>query len=110
MLRTVKRIICTIVAGYILASMVLSFLVSIGVFRWEIICHRAPFLLIDVVFSKVEGTDMRDRTYGYDQHGEYIGFASDVDAGDNVISLMVFNPMNNYCDDIAERYDVAVWH
>ena len=109
-MRTVRRILSAIVIGYILVSMVLSTMVSIGVFRWEIIKHRAPFTVIDVVISQVEGEDFKDHAFGFDQHGEYIGFSSEeVESGDNVVSLMVFNPLNNYCDDIAERYDVAIW-
>lgn len=108
MWKVLSRILRAIVVGYILISMALSLLVSIGVFRWEIICHRAPFLLVDAGFSKVEGFDAPGHAYGYDQHGDYIGF-SDTDAGDRVVSLMVYNPLSNYCDDIAERFDVAVW-
>lgn len=108
-MKVLSRILRAIVIGYILVSMALSFLVSIGVFRWELILHRAPFVLVDVVFSEVEGIDSPDHKFGYDQHGEYIGFRSGVEIGDKVLSLMVYNPLNNYCDDIAERFDVAVW-
>ena len=108
-MKIVSRILCAIVIGYILISMALSFLVSIGVFRWELILHRAPFLLVDVALSEVEGVDSPDHKFGYDQHGDYIGFRSDVEAGDKVLTLLIYNPLNNYCDDIAERFDVAAW-
>lgn len=108
-MKVVSHTLRAIVIGYILVSMALSLLISIGVFRWELIAHRAPFVLVDVAFSEVEGIDSPDHKFGYDRHGEYIGFRSDVEIGDKVLSLMVFNPSNNYSDDIVERYDVAVW-
>lgn len=108
-MKVLSCVLRAIVIGYILVSMALSLLASVGVFRWEIIEHRAPFVLVDVVFSKVEGNDSPDHRFGHNQHDEYIGFYPDVEIGDKVLSLMVYNPMNNYCDDIVERYDVAVW-
>lgn len=109
MRRVLSRVFSAVVIGYVLISMALSLLASAGVFRWEIILHRAPFLLVDVAFSRVEGADGLDHMYGYSQHGEYIGFSSDSDVGDYVVSAMVYSPLNNECDDIAERFDVAVW-
>ncbi len=107
-MKVVLRVLRAIVIGYILISMALSFLISIGVFRWEIILHRAPFLLVDVSFSEVEGTDASGHWFGYDQHGEYIGYGFEVEAGEKVLSLMVFNPFNNEVDDIAKRFDIVL--
>ncbi len=105
-MKVALRVLRAIVIGYILISMALSFLISIGVFRWEIILHRAPFLLVDVSFSEVEGTDAHDHWFGYDQHGEYVGYHN-VETGNKVLVFLVFNPLNNYGDDYVERFDVA---
>lgn len=107
-MKVLRRAICAIAAGYILVSMALSLLVSAGIFRWDIICHRMPFALVDVAFSEVEGFDAPDHKFGYDQHNEYIGFRSDVEVGSRVLSLKVYNPLDNYCDNIAERFDIVI--
>lgn len=107
-MKVLRRVLCAVVIGYILVSMALSLLVSVGVFRWNIICHRMPFVLVDVVFSEVEGIDAPDHKFGYDQHNDYIGFRSGVEVGNKVLSLMVYSPLDNYCDNIAERFDIVV--
>lgn len=107
-MKVLSRVLRAIVIGYILVSMALSLLVSFGVLRWEIILHRAPFLLIDVGFSVVEGADAPDSKYGYDQHGECVGFGAEVPEGSKVLTLMVYHPLNNYCDDIVQRFDIRI--
>lgn len=107
-MKVLRRVLCAIAARYILVSMALSLLVSAGVLRWEIICHRAPFLLVDAGFSVVEGFDSPNHKFGYDQHGEYVGFGAEVPDGSKVLSLMIYCPFNNYCDDIVQRFDVEV--
>lgn len=107
-MKVLRRVLCATVAGYILVSVALSLLVSAGVLRWEIICHRAPFLLVDAGFSVVEGFDSPNHKFGYDQHGEYVGFGAEVPDGSKVLTLMVWHPLNNDCDDIIQRFDVEV--
>lgn len=106
-MKTAIRIVCRVAAWYIMVSTVFSLMVSLGVFRWEIISRRAPFVIIDAAFSKVEGEDHPNHKYGFDQHDEYIGFDPDAIIGDKVLSLMVFSPLNNEVDDIVERFDIS---
>lgn len=51
---------------------------------------------------------MPDSKYGYDQHGEYVGFGAEVPEGSKVVTLMVYHPLNNYCDDIVQRFDIRI--
>ncbi len=111
--KIIARVLKYIAAAYVAACIALSVLVSSGVLRWEILERRAPFLIVDVAVTSVEGSDGPGHHYGYDQHGEYIGFrggAEEYPEGLNVVSLMVYNPFTNYADDIAARYDVASWN
>lgn len=104
-----KKILFAAVVVYLAVSLILSCCISIGIERREIILHRAPFLLVDVARSSVESTRSDGKTEGTDQHGEYIAFTPDKQPGDNVLTVFVWNPLSNWCDDIAARFDVAVW-
>lgn len=111
-----KPIVFTIgalVVCWLVMSIVASVLVSCGVYRWEIIEHRAPLLILDVATGTVAGWDEPyEHLFGYDQHGGYIGYryTDGVQEGDKVLTLFLYNPLNNWCDDIMERWDVAVWN
>lgn len=76
----------------------------------EIIENRTPYTIAEFNVSKCKGIRDSDGVpYGYDQRGEYIAYGEDVQVGDTVVSLLVWNPKTDYDDDIMERYDVAVF-
>ena len=43
--------------------------------------------------------------YGYDKDGYYIWYNKKVKKGKKVISYLVYNPTNNYCDDVIAVID-----
>ena len=108
-MKNAARIIFAALALYIALSLILSACISLGLARWEIISHRAPFLLVDIAVSEVTTPRPDGLHDGHDQHGEYIAFEG-LETGDKVLSLMIFNPFTNWPDDISARYDLAVWH
>lgn len=47
--------------------------------------------------------------YGYSDEYNYISYArTEAKPGDTVYTFCVYNPENNYCDDIIYRFDVIV--
>lgn len=104
-----RKIVAAAVVLYLVVSLVLSCCISFGLARREIILHRAPFLLVDVARSTVEAIRDDGIAEGADQHGEYIAFTPNEKPGDNILTVFVWNPLSNWCDDIAARFDVAVW-
>lgn len=97
---------------YLAISLVMSLLVSADVGRMEIVESRSPYTILEVEVSKVDGIEPNGHIYGHDSEGYYMGFGSDSDSyhtGDTVVSLFLWNPANNYCDDVIARYDVAVF-
>lgn len=107
-----RRVISWLLGIYITISFVLSFLVSNGLFYWEILEHRAPFLVLELCHSVSDGYDMEfGECVGHDINNHTIGYGTDVymEEGDHVLSIFQWNPLTNYCDDIANRWDVAIW-
>ncbi len=107
-MKKTTRIILGAAAAYTAASMLLSGLLSAGIGKNAITTHRAPFALVEIDVSRVEGSEADGHIYGSNHLGEYIGFGMDAKAypvGSTVVSVMLWNPLNNYCDDIIARYD-----
>lgn len=102
-MRCLHKAISIYLALYLLISLVLSCCVSFGLARWPIISNRAPFLLFDVCFSRAE--NMNGGIAGTDQHGEYIAYSPAVCQGDFVVSVFMWNPLTNWCDDTTTRWD-----
>lgn len=97
---------------YLALSLLMSLLVSADVGRVEVIENRAPYTVLEIEVSTVDGVDQNGHIYGHNSEGFYIGYGTDTNAyqtGDTVVSLFVWNPLNNYCDDIIARFDVAVF-
>ena len=95
----------TAVLVYLLVSLLLSALVSFGLARWPIILHRVPFLLVDIAVSRVHSIRSDGVPDGIDQHGEYIAFDDNLAIGTHAVSVFLWNPFTNWCDDILFRYD-----
>lgn len=108
-MKKAPRTALKIAAVYTATSLILSGMVSLGIGRQTIFRHRAPFTLIEVDFSTVDGIESDGHIYGHNHLGEYIGFGIDRETypeGLKVVSVMLWNPLNNYSDDIVERYDI----
>lgn len=108
-MRKVKRFLVAFICSYLLASCVLSVLVSIDVVYWPIVSHREPFLLVDVAVSTVLDYRQGGVPQGFDQHGNYIAYNPGVVPGQRALSIFVWNPFTNWCDDIVIRWDIAAW-
>lgn len=108
-----KSIIKTAALVYLCISLLLSVIVSGYILPpYEVITRRAPFLILELCYSGVEGVHADGRIFGYNDHG-YIGFGRDESAfplGSHVLTLFVWNPLNSYCDDILARYDLFVFN
>ncbi len=104
-----RKIVAVSVVLYLVISLVLSCCISFGLVRWEIILHRAPFLLVDVTCSTVDAIRDDGTPEGTDQHGEYIAFTLDKQPGDNVLTVFIWNPLSTWRDDVIARFDVAAW-
>ena len=88
-----------IITIYAIVSLLLSVaFTATGDYR--IVRHRAPFLVVDFAWSTSTGSG-----HGYDHRGDYIA-SYDLPAGENFLAVMVYNPLNNYCDDIMARFDL----
>lgn len=105
-MKKAAKFLSLLVSIYLFISLLLSALVSCGIGQWWIIEHRSPFLLVEVCVSTVEGYDEPyQQMYGYDQHGDYIAHDDGREPGETVVSVFLWNPHNNYCDDMAYRFD-----
>ena len=108
-----KNIVKTAAIVYLCISLLLSVIVSGCILPpGAIITRRAPFLILELCYSGVEGIHEDGRIFGYNRSG-YIGFGRDESAfplGSHVLTLFVWNPLNNYCDDIAARHDLLVFN
>lgn len=108
-----KHVIKTAVLAYLCISLLLSVIASGCILPpGDVITRRAPFLILEFCYSGVEGIHPDGRIFGYNDRG-YIGFGRDESAfplGSHVLTLFVWNPLNNYCDDIAARFDLLVFN
>lgn len=103
-----KTLIKHITFYYLLASIMASYLVSAG--EEDIITKRKPFLVVETCIGTVTDRHEDGRAYGYDHNGNFIGYGNvnNVQLADKVLSFMVWNPFNNYEDDIIARFDFIV--
>lgn len=105
-----KKAVKIAVAVYLTVSLLMSVAASL-LPHSAVITHRAPFLILEVCESTVEGIHPDGRVFGYHVGGGYIGFGRDAAAyplGATVYSLFVWNPLNSECDDILARYDFLI--
>lgn len=99
----------TIFRAYLLICVVLSVLVTISnTPSMEILEHRAPFIVVDIIEGKAIGVRDDGLMDGITRRGEYIAY-EDVEVGTCVRSVFIYNPFNNYCDDIIARWDIQTW-
>ncbi len=91
---------------FCLVYVALCFIVSIAVSygNYNILEIRKPFLVVEVSDGVVVGEKENGKMYGFDEFGYYRAF-HDGKIGDTVTSVFVYNPLNNYSDDIMFRFD-----
>lgn len=96
-------------AGMVLSYLMISALLSIHVTysgNMDAIRKRSPFLTIEAAVGVVTHTSEDGNKYGYDQYGYYIGYNNTkAKIGDRVLTVVVWNPLNNCEDDIIGRFD-----
>ena len=88
-------------------SIALSTLFSTGAFNGAHM-HRNGLLLVEVATKTVTEYDEYDDTYGAydDAKGWYIAYSPDsFQINDHALSVFIYNPLNDYFDDIIIRMD-----
>ena len=94
---------------YLLISILMSVSASSG--NIEVLYNRAPFLVVEVCHAEIEGRldDPRGIYFGHDQNDGFIAFDQPGCApGQEYVTFFLYNPENNYEDDIAERFDIQI--
>ena len=100
-----RKLLELLVSAYIWISIIASAAVSAGVFDYEwIVQHRSPFLLLEFRFCTPDHIRYDGQADGYDHKGHYICY-DEGDLGKDFLSILVWNPANNYEDDIMARFD-----
>ena len=71
----------------------------------KLVSHRKGKILVEIV----EGTVLDNKGNGKDSMGYYVGYnKSQFKKGDRVQSIFVYNPENNYIDDVVFRCDTLI--
>lgn len=109
MKKYITHIPLTLVLIWLVGSVTLSAVISIDPDRgYNLLEHRAPFLMVEIATGQVIGfDDDAGQLYGI-ANGAYVGYGYIPSAkpGDTITSFFVYNPLNNYFDDIVERFDI----
>ena len=102
----IKRLLAKfLLRCYIGISLIASVGVSTGVFNLtSAVMYRAPFLIVEV--SRCTPNEIREdgKSFGYDQKDKYLAYDTE-DFGKDFISICIWNPLNNYEDDVLVRID-----
>ena len=95
------------IKAYITLSLIASIMVSCG--KDDIITRRKPFLIVETCVGTVTGYRDNGKAYGKDSHNNYIGYGNvNAKLEDKVLTFMIWNPCNNYEDDIMARFDIII--
>ena len=97
-----KTIIKYLAFMYVTCCVFASVVVSNG--GYDILHWRKPFIVVEVSSATIEGVEENGKLWGYDEFGYYRAF-NNGEIGDTVTSAFVYNPFNNYYDDISFRFD-----
>ena len=100
-----RKALSAVLAVYLLLSVAASAAVSIWPDAWrEVITHRAPLLIVEVVFSTPDAIRDDGKAECYDHRGFYIAHDAENQFHD-MLTVFVWNPFNSYCDDMILRLD-----
>lgn len=88
----------TIIRVYVFVSLALSLAFHLTG-DYAIIRHRFPFTVLELAHVTADSL-----SHGHDHHGYYIALDTTL-PGSTVNVLMLYNPLNNYSDDIVARFD-----
>jgi hypothetical protein len=88
----------TIVRVYVIVSLALSLAFHLTG-DYTIVRHRFPFIVLEMANVTADSA-----VHGHDHHGYYVGLRN-AQPGDAVNVLMLYNPLNNYSNDIIARFD-----
>lgn len=121
MLNRMIKVMCGIVCGMMItsSSMVTTDTATTTEFETEMyyvksqadyerstdaITHRDGKIIIQVV----QGTVISDNGDGELDTGGYIKYDDDLEIGDRVETVLIYNPTTNYTDDVMYRADTLV--
>ena len=71
---------------------------------YEALQHRKGKIVVEVV----TGTVIGENGHGQIDYQGYIKYHGDLAVGTRIVSVMIYNPDNNYIDDIIYRADTII--
>lgn len=101
----IARVIVAAVGMYVAVCLVLSILLCLGV--TAVRECRAGVIVAEVCVGTVQ-VDEEGQNYGTIDGQHYMAYPDRFQAGDKVLTICIYNPCNNYIDDIANRSDVLL--
>lgn len=78
---------------------------------YKVITHRKGTVIIERAIGKVinNSKDGRVLNQGGNTEYDYISYRGvDCKKGDIIVTYLLYNPENNYCDDIVARWDYVL--
>lgn len=88
----------TVIRVYVLVSLALSLAFHLTG-DYAIIRHRFPFTVLELAHVTADSL-----SHGRDHHGYFIALDKALPGSTSNV-LMLYNPLNNYSDDIIARFD-----
>ena len=107
-LKKTGKYLLILLSFYLAACIVLSVYCTFGVLRWEIIENRGPFFILSVERTSLVGKDSYGSYWGYNSHGEILGFGRELPGfvqGRKVTSFVLFSPYSGI-DGVIARWDM----
>ena len=103
------KLLIKIITIYLIVSIIASILVSCGIGYNLIIARRFPYLIISASIYTIEGQSHGDDWFSYNKQGNSLRYWGDYLIGDKILTILVYNPLNNYYDDYLVRWDAISW-
>lgn len=97
-----RNLIKWLLVLYLMACLMVSWFVSSGMY--EVIEHRQGLVVVEI-----DTVTINEPGNAIGTNGAPIGYPEDIPVGARVVSVFLWNPLNNYCDDIIGRWDIASW-
>lgn len=98
-----KSIVGSLCVVYVAACLFGSVMVSNG--GYDVLRWRKPLLFVEVSSGVVVDYNTDGYMDGVDEFGAYRAYHNRM-IGEEVTSVFIYNPLNNYFDDILFRFDI----
>ena len=105
-MKRVKRALRNLLAAYLAACVLASLLASAGI--RSAIDHRCGLVVVEFVTVTVAGMNPWGKRDGVASDGTYIAYSGNFPEGAHVLSAFLWNPANNFCDDVLWRGDALL--